>query len=93
MPLGITETDNSGTYSFRFRNMTILGAYQNRLEHSIKINDNIDENTQVAESLIRDTDMATEMIRQNMQNILAQSGVSMLTQANQNASWVLNLLQ
>ena len=69
-----------------------LGAVQNRLEHTIKNLDNIVENTQAAESQIRDTDMATEMVRYSNGNILAQAGQSMLAQANQSNQGVLSLL-
>ena len=69
-----------------------LGAIQNRLEHTIKNLDNIVENTQAAESQIRDTDMATEMVKYSNGNILAQAGQSMLAQANQSNQGVLSLL-
>jgi len=69
-----------------------LGAIQNRLEHTIKNLDNIAENTQSAESAIRDTDMATEMVRYSASNIIAQAGQSMLAQANQSKQGVLSLL-
>ncbi len=69
-----------------------LGAIQNRLEHTIKNLDNVVENTQSAESLIRDTDMATEMVKYSNNNILAQAGQSMLAQANQSNQGVLSLL-
>ena len=69
-----------------------LGAVQNRLEHTIKNLDNIAENTQAAESQIRDTDMATEMVKYSNSNILAQAGQSMLAQANQANQGVLSLL-
>ncbi len=70
-----------------------LGALQNRLEHTIKNLDNVVENTQAAESQIRDTDMAEEMVRYSNNNILAQAGQSMLAQANQTNQGVLSLLQ
>ncbi|MBE5825965.1 MAG: flagellin [Butyrivibrio sp.] len=70
-----------------------LGAVQNRLEHTIKNLDNVTENTQAAESLIRDTDMAKEMVKYSNNNILAQAGQSMLAQANQTNQGVLSLLQ
>jgi len=70
-----------------------LGAIQNRLEHTIKNLDNVVENTQAAESQIRDTDMAEEMVRYSNNNILAQAGQSMLAQANQTNQGVLSLLQ
>ncbi len=69
-----------------------LGAIQNRLEHTINNLDNVVENTTSAESAIRDTDMATEMVKYSNQNILAQAGQSMLAQANQSNQGVLSLL-
>ena len=69
-----------------------LGAVQNRLEHTIKNLDNVVENTTAAESQIRDTDMATEMVAFSNNNILAQAGTSMLAQANQSNQNVLSLL-
>jgi len=69
-----------------------LGAVQNRLEHTIKNLDNVVENTTAAESEIRDTDMATEMVQFSKNNILAQAGQSMLAQANQSNQGVLSLL-
>ena len=69
-----------------------LGAVQNRLEHTIKNLDNVVENTQSAESAIRDTDMATEAVRHSNANILAQAGQSMLAQANQANQGALSLL-
>jgi len=69
-----------------------LGAVQNRLEHTIKNLDNVVENTTAAESQIRDTDMATEMVRFSNNQILAQAGTSMLAQANQSNQSVLSLL-
>ena len=69
-----------------------LGALQNRLEHTIANLDNISENTQAAESRIRDVDMATEMVEYSKNNILAQAGQSMLAQANQATQGVLSLL-
>ncbi len=69
-----------------------LGAVQNRLDHTIKNLDNVVENTTSAESQIRDTDMATEMVRYSNNNILAQAGQSMLAQANQSNQGVLSLL-
>ena len=70
-----------------------LGAVQNRLEHTIKNLDNVTENTTAAESMIRDTDMAAEMVKYSNNNILAQAGQSMLAQANQSNQGVLSLLQ
>ncbi len=69
-----------------------LGAVQNRLEHTINNLDNVVENTTSAESSIRDTDMATEMVKYSNNNILAQAGQSMLAQANQSNQGVLSLL-
>ena len=70
-----------------------LGALQNRLEHTIANLDNVSENTSAAESRIRDTDMASEMVNYSKNNILAQAGQSMLAQANQSTQGVLSLLQ
>lgn len=70
-----------------------LGAVQNRLEHTIANLDNVAENTTAAESRIRDTDMAEEMVEYSKNNILAQAGQSMLAQANQSTQGVLSLLQ
>ena len=69
-----------------------LGAVQNRLEHTIKNLDNVVENTTAAESQIRDTDMATEMVKYSNNNVLAQAGQAMLAQANQANQGVLSLL-
>ena len=69
-----------------------LGAVQNRLEHTIANLDNVVENTTAAESQIRDTDMATEMVKFSNNNILAQAGQAMLAQANQANQGVLSLL-
>ena len=69
-----------------------LGAVQNRLEHTIANLDNVVENTTAAESRIRDTDMASEMVTFSKNNILAQAGQSMLAQANQSNQGVLSLL-
>ena len=70
-----------------------MGAIQNRLEHTISNLDTAAENTQTAESRIRDTDMAEEMVEYSKNNILAQAGQSMLAQANQSTQGVLSLLQ
>ena len=70
-----------------------LGAVQNRLEHTINNLNNIAENTTAAESAIRDTDMASEMVKYSNANILQQAGQSMLAQANQSNQGVLSLLQ
>ena len=70
-----------------------LGAIQNRLEHTINNLDNVAENTTAAESQIRDTDMASEMVKYSNNNILSQAGQAMLAQANQSNQGVLALLQ
>ena len=70
-----------------------FGAMQNRLEHTIDNLDNVVENVTAAESRIRDTDMADEMVRYSKNNILQQAGQSMLAQANQSTQGVLSLLQ
>ena len=69
-----------------------LGAQQNRLEHTVNNLNNVVENTTSAESAIRDTDMASEMVKYSNNNILAQAGQSMLAQANQSNQGVLSLL-
>lgn len=70
-----------------------LGAVQNRLEYTVKVDDNTSENLQSAESRIRDTDMADEMTRFSKESILQQAATSMLAQANQANQGVLSLLQ
>lgn len=75
------------------RTRSDLGAIQNRLEHTINNLDNVVENTTSAESSIRDTDIATEMVKYANHNILAQAGQSMLSQANQSQQSALALLQ
>ncbi len=70
-----------------------LGAYQNRLEYTVKVDDNAAENMQAAESQLRDTDMAEEMTRYSKESILQQAATSMLAQANQANQGVLSLLQ
>ncbi len=69
-----------------------LGAVQNRLEHTISNLDNIVENTTSAEAAVRDTDIATEMVKYANNNILQQAGTSMLSQANQSNQLALSLL-
>ena len=106
--IGITATNNKvGTNSQAGKAMSVfqaaiskvstmrsaLGALQNRLEHTVANLDNVAENTQSAESRIRDTDMAEEMVEYSKNNILAQAGQSMLAQANQSTQGVLSLLQ
>ena len=75
------------------RQRSALGAVQNRLDHTVRNLDNIVENTTSAESAIRDTDMAEEMVRYSNANILQQAGQAMLAQANQSNQGVLTLLQ
>jgi flagellin len=70
-----------------------IGAYTNRLEHLINNQNNVIENTQAAESRIRDTDMAEEMVNLSTYNILEQVGLSVMSQANQSAAMVLELLK
>ncbi len=70
-----------------------LGAIQNRLEHTVSNLNNVVENTTAAESRIRDTDMASEMVKFTNNNVLAQAGTAMLAQANQSNQSVLSLLQ
>ena len=86
------DSGNSATYAIDAienaiktvsKQRSALGAVQNRLEHTIKNLDNVVENTTSAESQIRDTDMATEMVKYSNANILSQAGQSMLAQANQ----------
>ena len=95
------DSGNSATYAIdaienAIKNVSkqrsALGAVQNRLEHTIKNLDNVVENTTSAESQIRDTDMATEMVKYSNANILSQAGQSMLAQANQSNQGVLSLL-
>jgi len=69
-----------------------LGATQNRLEHTVNNLNNVVENTTSAESAIRDTDMASEMVKYSNNQILAQAGQAMLAQANQTNQGVLSLL-
>jgi len=70
-----------------------LGAYQNRLEHAVRGLDIGAENLQAAESLIRDTNMAHQMVDYVRDQILSQSGTAMLAQANQRGTSILQLLQ
>jgi flagellin-like hook-associated protein FlgL len=72
---------------------TLLGAQQNRLEHAYNNNQNKHENLTASESRIRDTDIAKEMVEYSNNNILQQAGVSVLSQANQSAQLILQLLQ
>ncbi len=70
-----------------------IGAQQNRLEHTVNSNNNTVENTQAAESSLRDADMAKEMMNLTLQNVLAQSGESMISNANRSRQDILSLLQ
>lgn len=88
---GITEVDNMIKALTTERSK--LGAIQNRLEYTVKVDDNTAENLQSAESRIRDTDMADEMTRFSKESILQQAATSMLAQANQANQGVLSLLQ
>ena len=90
---GLAMSRIQGAISVVSTQRSYLGALQNRLEHTIANLDNISENTQAAESRIRDTDMASEMVEFSKNNILAQAGQSMLAQANQSTQGVLSLLQ
>lgn len=99
--LKVSSFDNAGNAMSRIQKAidkvstqrAKLGAVQNRLEHTIANLDNVSENTQAAESRIRDTDMAKEMVTYSKNNILMQAGQSMLAQANQSNQGVLSLLQ
>lgn len=106
VPLGITSVDvstvdgaDAGITAFKnaveyvSSERSRMGAYQNRLEHTIKNLDNVVENTQAAESAIRDADMALLMVEYSNSNIIAQTGQAMLSQANQSNQMVLQLLQ
>ena len=87
--IGAVSADIEKISGFR----STFGAMQNRLEHTIDNLDNIVENVTAAESRIRDTDMADEMVKYSKNNILQQAGQSMLAQANQSTQGVLSLLQ
>lgn len=90
-PTDLSILDDALTEINRVR--SYYGASQNRLEHTYKNNSNVHENLTYAESRIRDTDMADEMVNNSMLNILKQAGLSMLSQANQANQGVLSLLQ
>ena len=90
---GSTMTKIQAAISKVSTQRSALGAIQNRLEYTINNLNTTAENTQSAESLIRDTDMASEMVNFSKNNILAQAGQSMLAQANQSNQGVLSLLQ
>ena len=70
-----------------------LGVTENRLEHAYRNNTNKEENTQSAESIIRDTDMAAEMVTLANRNIIVQAGQSMLANSNHSQQGILTLLQ
>ena len=99
--LSVSTFSKAGSYMKAVQNAievvskqrSAMGAIQNRLEHTIANLDTTSENTQSAESRIRDTDMASEMVTYSKNNILAQAGQSMLAQANQSTQGVLSLLQ
>lgn len=99
--LGVGENASAGKTMSRIQNAikkvseqrSSLGAVQNRLEHTVNNLDNIAENTQTAESRIRDTDMASEMVQYSATSIIQQAGQSMLAQANSQTQGVLSLIQ
>ena len=99
--LKVSSNDSAGTSMTKIQSAikavsdqrSNLGALQNRLEHTINNLDTTSENTSSAESRIRDTDMAEEMVQYSKNNILSQAGQSMLAQANQQTQGVLSLLQ
>lgn len=99
--LDVSNRDNAGNAINRFKNAietvsryrSQFGAQQNRLEHGMAIDDNTAENTQAAETRIRDLDIADEMMLYSQNNILAQMGQSMLAQANRQTQAILALLQ
>ena len=101
--IAVTKVDGEGISNLidkvdsMIKNVTTerskLGAVQNRLEYTVKVDDNTAENMQSAESRIRDTDMADEMTRFSKESILQQAATSMLAQANQSDQGVLSLLQ
>ena len=86
----ISRVDGALEYVNNLRSK--IGAQQNRLEHIVNIDTNTSENTQSAESQIRDTDMAEEMVENTKYNILSQAGISMISQANSSRQAVLGLL-
>ncbi len=99
--LGVGKNASAGKTMSRIQNAieqvskqrSSLGAVQNRLEHTVNNLDNIAENTQTAESRIRDTDMASEMVQYSATSIIQQAGQSMLAQANSQTQGVLSLIQ
>ncbi|MCR4691482.1 MAG: hypothetical protein K5739_09070 [Lachnospiraceae bacterium] len=86
---------NQVKYAMEFLSETrsTFGAYQNRMEHAIRMTDNVVENTTAAESRIRDTDMAKTIMENSKESILQQAGQAMIAQANQSKQGVLELLQ
>ncbi len=78
--------------NYVYSRRALYGAYQNRLEHTYNNLQNTVENTEAADSRIRDTDMADEMVRNSNYNILMQAGQAMLAQANQSNQGVMSLL-
>ncbi|MBQ7679608.1 MAG: hypothetical protein IJT34_07145 [Butyrivibrio sp.] len=88
---GITAIGNAIKKVSQIRSQ--LGAYQNRLEHTVKANDGTSENMTAAYSRIMDVDMAEEMTVYSTQQVLSQAGTSMLAQANERPSQILQLLQ
>ncbi|WP_195509796.1 flagellin [Clostridium tyrobutyricum] len=89
---GAIDTINSAIVSVS-KSRSKMGAYQNRLEHTITNLDNSSENLQAAESRVRDVDMASEMMNYTKNNILQQAAQAMLAQANQAPQGVLQLLR
>ena len=87
----IVETKNA--LNIISENRSTFGAYQNRMEHAIRMTDNVVENTTYSESQIRDTDMSKAMMELAKDNILEQAGATILAQANQSRQGILNLLQ
>ncbi len=85
--------DIKGAMQIVSEQRSVFGAYQNRLEHAYNVNKNTEENTQAAESQIRDTEMNSEMVDYSKHNILEQAGVSVLAQAQQSRQGLLQLLQ
>ena len=88
-------TIDATNYANKYVSMkrSVFGALQNRLEHTLNSNRNTAENTQAAESVIRDADMASEMVNYSIQNVLSQTGQAMLAQANQMNQGILSLLK
>lgn len=96
----LTEADSRNAIDMAARALkcmnvcrSLYGALQNSIEHAVRSNKNTSENTTAAESRIRDTDMAEEMVNLSKYNILEQAGQAMMAQANRNPQDVLSLLQ